>query len=131
MDMLAKLERRMAEIGVNKRQLAIQSGVPYTTVIGFWDKGYENMKLSTLRRLAAYLQVSIDYLVRDEVTEPSYGIGQVYDTISAREKELINAYRKLNDAGQQQLANQAKIMVSMDAYAKRCGCIIRINFGAK
>jgi repressor LexA len=42
------------------------SGVPYTTIVNFYEKGTENIKLSTLRKLADFFNVSLDYLVDDD-----------------------------------------------------------------
>lgn len=53
----------MLEKGINKHQLSIQANIPYTTIDGMFKKGYHNIKLSTLIKLADYFNVSIDYIV--------------------------------------------------------------------
>jgi DNA-binding Xre family transcriptional regulator len=67
MKFLDKLDVLMSEKGLNKRTLSIESGVPYTTILSFWDKGCDNIKLSTLRTLAKYFNVTLDYLADDSV----------------------------------------------------------------
>lgn len=57
---------------INKRQLSIESGVPYTTIISFYKVGCDNVKLSTLERLAEYFGVTLDYLVRGSDTGLSH-----------------------------------------------------------
>lgn len=57
------LERLMKERNINKNVLANESGIPYTTIDGWWKKGHDNIRLSTLRKLAAYFNVSLDYLM--------------------------------------------------------------------
>lgn len=57
------LERLMKERNINKNVLANESGIPYTTIDGWWKKGYDNIRLSTLKKLAAYFNVSLDYLM--------------------------------------------------------------------
>ena len=59
----------MKEKKINKAELARESGVPYTTIDGFYKKGSENVKLSTLKRLCAYLNCSLDFLADDNVVE--------------------------------------------------------------
>ncbi|RKN87023.1 XRE family transcriptional regulator [Paenibacillus ginsengarvi] len=51
---------------ISRMELARESGVPYTTIVNFYEKGTDNVKLSTLRKLADYFNCSLDYLVDDE-----------------------------------------------------------------
>lgn len=64
-----KLDALMAEKGINKSILSKESGIPYTTIAGFYTKGTDNVKLSTLRKLSSYLGCSIDYLADDDNTD--------------------------------------------------------------
>lgn len=90
---LETLNALMDERGLNKGSLSKQSGVPYTTIDGFYKKGYANAKLSTLRQLAAFFNVSLDYLVgNDSDNENTI-------TLSLEEKRLLEKYRALNKEG--------------------------------
>lgn len=71
MSFIAKLDELMKEKGINKNQLSKESGVPYTTIDGFYKKGTENIKLSTLKKLATYFNCSLDYLADNEISEKS------------------------------------------------------------
>lgn len=66
-----KLERMMAEKRINRAELSRQSGVPYTTIVNFYEKGTDNIKLSTLKKISDYFNCSLDYLVDDNVTDPT------------------------------------------------------------
>ena len=66
MKLTDKLDLLMDEKKINKMELSKHSGIPYTTIINFYEKGTENVKLSTLRKLANYFNVSLDYLADDE-----------------------------------------------------------------
>lgn len=66
-----KLDALMAEKGINKSILSKESGIPYTTIAGFYSKGTDNIKLSTLKKLSSYLGCSIDYLADDNQDEIS------------------------------------------------------------
>ena len=70
MGLTDKLDILMKERNINKAELARQSGVPYTTIDGFYKKGSENAKLSTLKKLCSYFDCSLDYLADDNVNEP-------------------------------------------------------------
>jgi len=66
MSFIDKLDALMAEKGINKSILSRESGIPYTTIAGFYTKGTDNVKLSTLRKLSSYFGCTIDYLADDE-----------------------------------------------------------------
>ena len=72
-----KIDTLMAERHINKSILSKEAEIPYTTIDGFYKKGSDNIKLSTLRKLASYFNCTLDYLVDDENT------GSVPTTIAA------------------------------------------------
>lgn len=76
------LTQLMKERGITKSVLARESGVPYTTIDGFYKKGCDNVKLSTLQKLAKYFGVSLDYLICGDNIE-----------LTNHEKALVRAYR--------------------------------------
>ena len=71
MSFLTKLDKLMQDRNINKNQLSKESGVPYTTIDGFYKKGTDNIKLSTLKKLASHFGCSLDYLADDDVPEDS------------------------------------------------------------
>ena len=83
-----KLDALMAEKGINKSILSKESGIPYTTIAGFYTKGTDNVKLSTLRKLSAYLECSIDYLADDESKEEPTTLAAHFDGTEYSEEEL-------------------------------------------
>lgn len=89
MTFLEKLEILMVEKNINKRQLSIQSGIPYSTIDNLWKKGYDNIKLSTLKAIASYFGVTLDFLARDNIENPK--VSEMF--LTEREKLLLRAYR--------------------------------------
>ncbi len=69
MNFLEKLNFLLKEKNVSRGELAKGSGVPYTTIVGLYEQGYKNIKLSTLRKIAKYFSVSLDYLADDTISE--------------------------------------------------------------
>lgn len=69
MNFLEKLDFLINEKKMNKHQLSQATGIPYTTIDSFYKKGYDNIKLSTLLKLADYFNCSLDYLVDDDTKE--------------------------------------------------------------
>lgn len=67
MSLTEKLNKLLEEKNITKAQLSKESGIPYTTIAGFYTKGTDNVKLSTLKKLAEYFECSLDYLVDDNV----------------------------------------------------------------
>ena len=63
------LDELMKKKGVNKSTLSKESGIPYTTIDGWYKKGNEDIRLSTLRKLCAYFDVSLDYIMEEGVNK--------------------------------------------------------------
>lgn len=63
MNFIERLNELMDANGLNKNTLSIKSEIPYTTIDGWYKKGYEGAKLSTLKKLAAFFDCSLDYLI--------------------------------------------------------------------
>jgi Predicted transcriptional regulators len=62
MSLTNKLVELMNERGINRSELAKGAGIPYTTIVALFEKGSENTKLSTLKKLTTYFGVSLDTL---------------------------------------------------------------------
>lgn len=87
MGLTDKLDMLMKERNINKAELARESGVPYTTIDGFYKKGSENAKLSTLKKLCTYFNCSLDYLADDSVSNV-HTIAAHFDGDEYTEEEL-------------------------------------------
>ncbi len=88
MGLTDKLDYLMIEKNINKAELARGSGVPYTTIDGFYKKGSENAKLSTLKRLCAYFNCSLDYLADDDIPNKPQTLAAHFDGSEFTEAEL-------------------------------------------
>lgn len=98
MDFLDRLRHLAAEKGYeNNMQLSKASGVPYTTLDGFYRTGYENAKLSTLKKLADCLECSLEYLVNgnpsasDQPTSAALDIARKFDQLCEYSQKVITA----------------------------------------
>lgn len=116
MDFLSKLDYLMKTHNLNKRSLSINSGIPYTTIDGFYKKGFENTKLSTIKKLCDYFDVSIDYLAIDYIEDPDYGKKEksptpvVEDGTSILDSRLSEALRRLTPEQKQRLLDLIESM---------------------
>ncbi len=100
MNFLEKLDYLMEKEKINKNILSKNSGIPYTTIDGFYKKGYQNTKLSTVQKIANYFNVSLDYLIFDEITDLNYGKAEKFK-VTTDEMYLIQKYRILDDYDKQ------------------------------
>lgn len=100
MTFLEKLDFLMDKCGLNKRTLSLKSNIPYTTIDGWYKKGYEGLKLTTLRKLVDFFDTTLDYWIKDEITDPNYGKTNNFK-ISYEEMKYIEKYRSLDSYGQE------------------------------
>ena len=102
-DMLTdRLIALMNERGINRSELSIGSGIPYTTIDGWFKKGGDNIRLGTLLRLAEYFNVSLDYLA---------GSG---DETTPAEQLMMGRWRRLDEHGQRM------VKLTLDEEYARC-----------
>ncbi len=88
MGLTDKLDLLMKDRNINKSILARESGIPYTTIDGFYKKGSENAKLSTLKKLCSYFGCSLDFLADDEVNEEPLTIAAHFTGDEYTDEEL-------------------------------------------
>jgi len=68
-----KIKRSREVRQLTQQQLADATGVSKRTIASYESAGAK-ARSSTMRKLAAALNVSYDYLARDEIEDPMYGI---------------------------------------------------------
>jgi len=84
MNIAERLDELLLNKGINRRQLSIGANIPYTTLDGICKRNCDNVKLTTLIKLADYFDISIDYLV-----------GRGPDThLNINELEELSSFRK-------------------------------------
>lgn len=113
MNFLEKLDKLLKSKNINKHILAKESGIPYTTIDAFYKKGYSNIKLSTITKLCSYFDVSIDYMMKDDIEDIDQTIASEFKNIdTTSEKYLINNFRKLNQSGQVKVIEYAEDLIN-------------------
>ena len=102
MTLLDRMESLMRAKGIaNNSELSRLSGVPYTTIDGFYKKGTENIKLSTLRKICKCLGCSIDYLIT--------GLEEEKDIfLTPEDTAMLATYKNMNPTGQRKLREYAE-----------------------
>ena len=87
---LENLDALLKERGINRNVLSKVSGIPYTTIIGWYKKGWNSVSLTSLKKLSAYFGISIDTLVGNKAGD---------EKLSPKESTLIRKYRRLDEHG--------------------------------
>ncbi len=80
------------ERNLNRKQFAEQSGIPYTTVIG-WTNLNRLPDYNALIKISDFFQCSVDYLVG---RQNYYDYAPQSISMSKQEQKLISNYRKLS-----------------------------------
>jgi transcriptional regulator with XRE-family HTH domain len=117
MTLTEKLDSLMKEKGINRRQLSQQSEIPYMTIVNFYEKGTENVKLSTLKKLANYFHVSLDYIADDSIESVSSASVSSTAEFPDEEKRLLFHFHSLNFEGRQKLLSYSDDLISSGKYA--------------
>lgn len=85
MDFLEKLNYLMKKNNLNKNSLSKACNIPYTTIDGWYKKGYEGLKLTTLRKLADFFGTSLDYWAVEN------------NDLSVETVEILKKIKKMSD----------------------------------
>ena len=114
-DMLSKLEYLMDQKGISsKADLAKQAGIPYTTVVGLWERGVDNVKRSTLIKLSRFFGVSLDYLANDDRRiDESFGVDELVEMFH-KNKELAILFSRSAKLKPRDLEIVLKLVERMD-----------------
>lgn len=85
MDFLERLNYLMEQQDLNKNTLSKLCDIPYTTIDNWYKRGYEGLKLTTLKKLSDCFGISLDYWIRDDA--------QFDMCFSPKERNIIQSYR--------------------------------------
>lgn len=117
MDFLEKLNYLMEKKHLNKSTLSKACDIPYTTIDGWYKRGYEGLKLPTLKKLSNYFGISLDYWADDELIEPiPKNIGDMFISDSYTNKNLKEAkdlLDKLSPDLQNYALKQIKLLLEL------------------
>ncbi|MEF9839431.1 MAG: helix-turn-helix transcriptional regulator [Lachnospiraceae bacterium] len=86
MDFLEKLNYLMEQNNLNKSTLSKSCDIPYTTIDNWYKRGYEGLKLTTLRKLADYFGTSLDYWATEN------------DELSPDTSEILRKVQNMSDS---------------------------------
>lgn len=97
MNFLEKLNFLMEQNNLNKSSLSKACDIPYTTIDGWYKKGYRGLKLTTLTKLSNFFGTSLDFWVDSTLqNNKDTQINKCLLISNLDEIDLINDFRNLN-----------------------------------
>ena len=117
----------MKQNNLNKRTLSKSCNIPYTTIDNWYKRGYEGLKLTTLKKLSDYFQISLDYWV-DDIQDNDKAFNTQNHITDKRLLGIIENYKELNEAGKDDLAKHAEHLTYIPEY-KKCDSIQEPQIG--
>jgi transcriptional regulator with XRE-family HTH domain len=115
MSLTEKVRRAREKLGMNQKQLAAASKITQATISRIESGQVKELKSEALKRLAAALRVTVDYLV-DKTTELSSQ--DLLQSDSAAEY-ILRGYERLSAAGREQLRNFVRFLELQEERAKK------------
>ena len=121
MNLREKLEFLMSRNNITKKaELARDLDIAYSTIDNILKRDhFDNVKFSTLEKLCDYFHVDLRYLIKDEITDPNYGLSSLSSSdLSEDETNRIEDYRNLNDEGKEKARDYLADLTSLPKYKK-------------
>ena len=119
MNFLEKLNYLMEKNNLNKNTLSKGCDIPYTTIDGWYKKGYEGLKLTTLRKLSKFFKTSLDFWANDDEGNPILSPTKeslIADLEKLTEEELIAVRAFIKSLKEMKENKDKTIEIPMAAY---------------
>lgn len=97
MTFLEKLDFLIKTNNLNKKKLSDRSGIPYSTIDGFYKQSYNNIKLSTFKKLCDFFGVTMDSMARENLDIEYYNSAKKDLHITSSEEYFLECYRAADD----------------------------------
>lgn len=106
--LIQRIEELMKRKGINLRQLSIDSEIPYTTLKNFYIRGTDNVRLSTLRRIAEYFGLTLDELLGEENEGDQYDIDKI---LRNKNNEVLKSGKHIDDETRKKLIDVIDVLI--------------------
>lgn len=99
MTFLEKLDVLISTENLNRRTFSNKSGIPYTTISNWYQRGYDKLTLAAFRNVCDYFNVTMDSMAYDD-REIEYKTDLSSDPLPKDQLQLIHDFRLLDERGQ-------------------------------
>ena len=103
-----QIKKLLYEMKITQKQLAEDLKIPPTTLSGY-VRNFREPDAETLKLLATYFNVTVDYLLCFNLAP----VSQNEKSLSIKEVELLSIYRRLKREYQKLLIEQGKLMTTI------------------
>ena len=118
MDFLDKLNYLMELNNLNKSTLSKSCDIPYTTIDNWYKRGYDGLKLTTLKKLSAFFDVSLDFWIQEKFPIKAKKPSELTEVNSEDVHPLLKICNHLNTDGQNRLMEYAEELTEIPKYKK-------------
>ena len=100
MNFLDRIDMLMEQKCINKNQLANLTGIPVSTIYGWYKKGYGSITLPTLLKLSEFFCCTMEFLVNGDIEASSPSLAALdvahnFDRLDDHGKQVISAIMEL------------------------------------
>jgi len=116
-----KVNKLIKEKQIKKNKMCEDLNIPYTSLMSAFSRKSKSISIDVVEKIADYLEVSVDYLIRKDINDTQYGIEplslpEVSNITTKNESNLIYNYRKLNKNGQKKALEYIEDLLDIEKY---------------
>lgn len=117
-DIIAKIKKRRTDLNLSYQELANKTGLSKSTLQRYETGAIKNMPIDKLETLASALNVSPAYLMGWENINLKNEFNKTEDTISIKERKLLNNFNNLNETGKDEAIKRVSELTLIPSYIK-------------
>lgn len=117
-NIIAKIKKRRTDLNMSYQELANKTGLSKSTLQRYETGAIKNMPIDKLEILASALNVSPAYLMGWENTNIKNDFNKAEDTISIKERKLLNSFNNLNETGKDEAIKRVSELTLIPSYIK-------------
>ncbi|MBN8046908.1 helix-turn-helix transcriptional regulator [Paraclostridium bifermentans] len=117
-NIIAKIKKRRTDLNLSYQELANKTGLSKSTLQRYETGAIKNMPIDKLETLASALNVSPAYLMGWENINLKNEFNKTEDTISIKERKLLNNFNNLNETGKDEAIKRVSELTLIPSYIK-------------
>lgn len=117
-NIIAKIKKRRTDLNMSYQELANKTGLSKSTLQRYETGAIKNMPIDKLEILASALSVSPAYLMGWENVDIQNKFDKTEDTISIKERKLLNSFNNLNETGKDEAIKRVSELTLIPSYIK-------------
>lgn len=117
-NIIAKIKKRRTDLNLSYQELANKTGLSKSTLQRYETGAIKNMPIDKLETLASALNVSPAYLMGWENINLKNEFNKTEDTISIKERKLLNNFNNLNEVGKDEAIKRVSELTLIPSYIK-------------